>query len=647
MVWHDHGTALRAESIIYFALVARKAGYLNNDTKKLINDLLKEHVDYLSNYDNYTKNHNHGIFQDRALIYTAYYLNDEKKDQYLDIAKERLTQQFNYAFTEEMVHVENSPGYAIIIVDMFKDISEFLLQFNDNFGTDLYNKVQKSLDFLTYITKPDATLATIGDTNGLVGKSTIVDNSSEKYKNPQYTYANTLGTKGEQPLETSVFYPKSGYYISHNDWKKEDYINSTWMMFKFGYSSSTHKHSDDNSFMLYSKGYDVFVDTGWYNYTYGNKFRDYFVSALGHNGVIVDGISYSPTTENSNKVGIYDYKREENYDYVVGYNEMYNGVKMDRHFYNLGDVIIIYDDIKSKEIHNYSQLFHTSEYIDVLSKSKNEILYKLGDSGYNVRIKQLLNNTKLNNIKGDFEEEEFGYLPRTMNKVEATNTAKFDIEGSNVSFVTMITIEDKKGNIKNINDIEFDSKNMMFNINNNYVYNIQLQERKRMELNNISISNDDAEYKFINNCKDDKFSYAWYVIDKNTNSPIYKTEFTKSNVFKYNFADKGEYLIRAYIKYESKQKNNSIIATIKYNETTNKWDNITDEYPYLNLKYNGNYYKNTEGNKYEFTVDYNYSLNSKIRWYVYKNGAYYSVEEVVNSNKFEFIEPGIIQFHII
>lgn len=133
------------------------------------------------------------------------------------------------------------------------------------------------------------------------------------------------------------------------------------MMFKSGYVSKTHKHADDNSFMLYSKGYDIFVDPGWYNYMTGNFYRDYFVSSNAHNTVIVDGKTYSPTAENSSKVGIYEYEQNENYDYVSGYNEMYNDVSFDRHFYNLGDAIIVYDNIESASEHIYSQLLHASE----------------------------------------------------------------------------------------------------------------------------------------------------------------------------------------------------------------------------------------------------------------------------------------------
>ena len=56
-LWYDHGTALRAENLIYYSLVASEAHILNKNTARLIIDLLNSHADFLSNNQNYTENH--------------------------------------------------------------------------------------------------------------------------------------------------------------------------------------------------------------------------------------------------------------------------------------------------------------------------------------------------------------------------------------------------------------------------------------------------------------------------------------------------------------------------------------------------------------------------------------------------------------
>lgn len=414
------------------------------------------------------------------------------------------------------------------------------------------------------------------------------------------------------------------------------------MMFKSGYTSKTHKHADDNSFMLYSKGYDLFVDPGWYNYTTGDRYRDYFNSALAHNTVIVDGKSYSPTVENSHKVGIYDYGKEENYDYVIGYNDMYDGVMIDRYYYNLGDAIIIHDNIISNEEHTYSQLFHASEFMQLVQSNNSEALFKLANTDFNVRIRQIFGDTTLNVIRGDFDKETFGYISRKINHIDQINTLKFDVKATNTNLVTLITIEDENGNVQNINNISFDYSNNKFDIDGENTYSISLTERPRISNDNITVSQENNKFEFTNNCVNENFMYAWYVIDSDKNEVVEKFDYSYENNIKYEFNKKGNYFIRSYIKNEKGQKKWDIIAKISYDDEKGEWKNVSHDYPYLSLHYKGHNYEQLTRNQYKFKVDYDYSLNSSIRWYIYRNGIYYDVVELKNNNELEytFNEPG-------
>ena len=644
-LWYDHGTALRAENLIYYSLVASEAHILNKNTARLIIDLLNSHADFLSNNQNYTENHNHGIFQDSALIYIAYFLNNTQKDEWINIAKNRLENQKNHAFSSEMVHVENSPGYQIGVMDLFRVISEFLIQFNDDFGATLYNDIKDSAEFMAYIMKPNGYAAEIGDTNGSLNTSPTKNTGLEVFNNDHLTYAATLGEEGKMPEDNSKIYPKSGYYISHNNWEKEAYSDSTWIMFKSGYLSNTHKHADDNSFMLYSKGFDVFADTGWYNYVTGDRYRDYFVSSSSHNTVIVDGKSYSPTIENNYLTGIFDYLQTDNYDYIAGYNDMYNGVMFDRHLYNLGDAVIIYDNIISSDNHEYSQLFHLPEYNKILKSQNNEVVISIGDSGYKVRVQQFGNTPELEIHTGDFKEEKFGYISHSMNDLKSTSTLKYNLYGNNIDFITLITIESPDEIIQGIDHITFDDENRTFCIvkADKTSYKISLTPRERIQMNNFSVNKTgENSFEFVNEYIHEGISYAWYVINKATSAVEFKSDYSNDNIFNYTFTREGEYLIKAYAKDKYNQRKQCIIADILYDHEKNQWLNTTDQYPYLNLEYNGHSYKNVSDNTYEFIIDYNYSWNSQIKWYVYKNGAYYTSFSTENENRtiIKFEEAG-------
>ena len=206
-----------------------------------------------------------------------------------------------------MVHVENSPAYQMGVVELFYQIAEFLSSQGDSFGSDLYDDVMLSLDFMSWAIKPNGILAEIGVTGSQNGTLKKTDDSMEKYGNSYLSYAATLGDIGEKPEELSAWYPKSGYYFGRSSWGEDttEYTDSTWTMFKAGYLSRTHKHADDISFMLYSKGYDILVDPGWYNYMSGNKYREYVISSHAHNTVIVDEKSYFHKVENCSTTGFF------------------------------------------------------------------------------------------------------------------------------------------------------------------------------------------------------------------------------------------------------------------------------------------------------------------------------------------------------
>mgnify|MGYP001009850928 CR=1 FL=1 len=650
-VWYDHGTALRAENLIYFALVCEQANCLDAQFSESIRSLIKRHGEFLSDNAHYTKNHNHGIFQDRALIYIAYFINDEDSERYIDLAKKRLESQKNYAFNSEMVHVENSPGYQIGVLNLFRTISEFLIQFKDPFGEKLYQDILQSAEFMAYIHKPNGLTAEIGDTNGAVNIQRNTNNSLTQFKNEHLIYAATQGTQGTSPQNNTAVFLKSGYFIAREHWDKEDFNQATWSMLKAGYSSKTHKHADDISFMLYSKGYDIFVDPGWYNYITGNEYRDYFVSSRAHNTVIVDGKTYSTTEENSSKTGLLKYKIGEDYDYALGFNDMYRGVNIDRHYYEMNDSILLYDNIKSDQTHIYSQLFHLSENMKIISASDQEVKIQLADTGYIVRIRQLGAKPSLNIIHGDYQNSEYGYISRKMNHLDLISTLKYDVKASNVDFITLITIEDAQGLVKltksnaaeqvylPANHFLFDQQKMQLNAGQ---IRINLQERQRFYPDKISMQLSGRHIKLQNLAQTaDGLFYAWYIVSKD-GRVTFKSDYSESSDLEYDLNGESEYFVKAYVKSKLGQRKSAIVAALHYDPLSQSYQNVTDQYPYLNLAYNGQEFEKIDKRNYIFKVNFDYSWNYMIKWYIYRNGGYYDSLSITDKKElaYTFDKPG-------
>lgn len=645
-LWYDHGTALRSETLIYYALVMQKAGKADEAFRQTINNLLIEHAEFLANPQSYTSNHNHGIFQDRALIYIAYFLDNEQSEEWLALAKERLSSQHDYAFNIENVHVENSPGYAFEVMELFLDISNFLSQFGDSYGEDLHAAIYGSAEFMSWMVKPNGTIAEIGDTNSIPDYESAHSKDLSQYGNKHLIYASTLGASGEQPDSNSCIYPVSGYYFSRSSWSPENFPDSTWCMFKAGYSSKTHKHADDCSFMLYSKGYDIFVDPGWYNYVSGDKYRDYFVSSNAHNTVIADGKTYSPTAENSTKTGILEASLTDEYDYVLGFNSMYKGVEIDRHFYCLGDAIILYDDIEAEEEHEYSQLFQLSESVEILSHSDTEVILALADTGYTVRIRQIGAPPNLDIISGS-DETDYGHISRTMGLLDTTTTLKFDMQCSSGSYITVITIEDKDGYIelkqngksdtKKIKetDIVYDNANEMIVLD---TISLPLQSRKHFDLDDIVVQMEGDTLTAESHMNRGDLLYAYYLVDKQTAAPILKSDYAESPVFSCT-VPQGEYLLKAYVKAKNGQRKSAMIAEIA-NIAGDEAVLVSDGSLY-NLNYKGQAMEQIDESTYRFAVDFDYSWNFNIKWYIYRNGGYYTS---LNSSEkdliYSFEEPG-------
>ncbi len=653
MVWYDHGTALRAENIIYYALFLTKANLMTPNEYKTIRSILQEHATKLMSDSFYTQKHNHGIFQDKALIYTAYFLSTPEKETQLQKAKSRLSKQFNHAFNPEFVHVENSSRYHIRVLELFRTISDFLLVFNDTYGLKLTEGMDASFEFLAYLTKPNGAFPLTGDTfsNLQEGDNQQYLKSTEEYTNQHYVYARTGGQKGIKPAKNSAYYPVSGYYISHNSWDKNKYTESTWMMFKSGYSSGVHKHADDNSFILYSKGYDIFVDTGMYNYTYGNKYRDYFISSNAHNTLVVDHKTYSPTESNKHKVGIYGFTKTDSYESVSGYNDMYEGVSIDRQFINLGDGIMIRDNMASDSIHTYSQLFHCGQSMKLISQKENMLLFQIANSPYYVRVQDLTRKADIDVVHGDFADSQYGYISKQQNQINAIDTIVMEQTASNTEFLTLVTIEDEQGRITDLLNYNYNPDKKTFELTRKEGEQpsiIEFQNKERATLDNVQVQFNKNTLSITNNAQDESFRYAYYVMKESNRQAVYKSRYSSNNTFHLDLQkdakldQKENYLIRGYIRDNTGRRLFKNIDIMSFDKELQSWVSIKDHGSSINLIHEGHEYTKISERKYEFKVNIKYDLDYRIKWYIYKNSTYYDIKGTENNNTitYSFPEPG-------
>lgn len=642
-MWNDHGVAIRGESILYLAISAEGSALDTPQFRQKMNDSLIQHAQWLAEDGNYTANHNHGIIQDCALIRIAYFLDSPEKESWIQLGKERLNTQKKFAFNEEMIHVENSAGYNVGVIEFFYKISQFLLKVGDPAGNTLSEDIHSAAEFLGWITMPNGVAAPTGDSD------------SSRHGNARLNFASSLGEFDEmtpdEKAKTTKYYPRGGYWFYRQSWNADNATDSTWKMFKAGYSSGTHKHSDDCSFMLYSRGYEIFSDCGWYNYMSGDPMRDYLVSSSAHNTITVNERSYSVMAESADKTGMLACESSEQMDHVLAFNNMYLDTEIDRHVYSSGDLTVLFDDIVSdnEKPQDYTQLFHLSEHMSVVRSSDQETLLAIAETGYFVRIRQCIPSA-LEIYCGRTENQPlYGHISRSVNQLEDITTLCYRQTGKDTQFVTLITIEDKDGMVTlksghqiPYGEIVFDKKTSTLICPQGGDFVLCGRERFRITAETEILSDSMVQ---VTAQPQEKCTYAYYLTNMETGNVIYRGSFSPNPVFQYDLKGQTQdVLVKLYVQSCTyPQRKSAIVSALVYDKETGQYSvDEGERYPFLNFRYYGHRVEKLSENEYQFTVDYDYSWNTKQRWYVYRNGNYHSLHRTSNQNTFctTFQEPG-------
>lgn len=115
------------------------------------------------------------------------------------------------------------------------------------------------------------------------------------------------------------------------------------------------------------------------------------------------------------------------------------------------------------------------------------------------------------------------------------------------------------------------------------LYDVDLPESSsQLQSTQASTSNDDSDFSsdftsedfdikienksviITNKYVNDDITYAWYVIDNNTNEAIIKESYTASNFYKFSPTIAGTFKIQSYIKDRNGNRKSIIAITISY-----------------------------------------------------------------------------------
>ena len=258
--WGDHSTANRAIAMCVYYDYCLQHHIVDTKLSRLVSRSLFEHGEYLANPVYYRNGHNHGIFQDFALLVVANHLKTSTgiTADWISLALSRLSVQIMTTFSGNGVHLENSPGYHILVGKMLNTIKIYLEESKIAVPTILSTMSDKINNVTPLFIMPDGCIVPVGDT-ARGHKYTAVPQGIEEVPNFDQVY------------------PEEGYTALRG---------KLMLFFAATNNINSHKHCDDLEVLLYLNKKPVFTESGFLNYENNDYRREYTLSWYAHNTIV-------------------------------------------------------------------------------------------------------------------------------------------------------------------------------------------------------------------------------------------------------------------------------------------------------------------------------------------------------------------------
>lgn len=419
-VWGNHTVALRLD--FFLAL------YLLQEDNDWLKPIITKHIEFLLDDKNYDGNWNHGLDQNISLITAAYIFH---KKEVLELAYQRIKENFHVAFDEEGVTNEQSITYQHYNIHRYSHVEKILneIELDNSFIT---SKLDLGYEFLLYSLLPNGHYAPLGDslyTMPLFSELT-----------PEINFLLTKGKKGFEPKLPLEKVYKSGYIFGKSSWKEND--NPSCYSIRFGKERIIHGHNDHMSLTFFGNQKMIISDGGFHGYT-DDFFRHYFRSPYAHNVVISenpkDKFLWNETTElvKHSLTNSSSYYLLSDKPHINTFRKRAVLMKVKKDFF------IVVDEIESSIYKKYSQYWHFFSDFDVSFESDFALIitdgidqYRLHNSQINSTMEILSGYVKIENGKYVAAS---GFIGLGHNDLQRSNTLKTSKEGNKCSFVSIFS----------------------------------------------------------------------------------------------------------------------------------------------------------------------------------------------------------------
>jgi hypothetical protein len=285
--WGDHVMANRTRVL----LLAWERLRARSESAEIVGEVcraLELHAIHLTSADEYTDHHNHGHFQDEALLALAYaFSGHPDQAEWMDLARQRLAKQITDSVTAEGVHKEHTPSYHAGMQFRYTTLADLLDALELELPIDLDGVITAMFEYMTYGTLPNGDAPLVGDSSRWFGST------NTPRVTPEALYSFSQGRSGSPPAEVDRVFFDSGYAFFRDAWHPaETFADTIYVGFFAGVFSRVHKHSDDMSVFVYGYGHEWLTDIGFWSYDVKDPYTHLSRASAGHNVVTIDGRDY-------------------------------------------------------------------------------------------------------------------------------------------------------------------------------------------------------------------------------------------------------------------------------------------------------------------------------------------------------------------
>lgn len=436
---HDETTAQRLIQLT--CLLLRLEGLISDEDFRWLYSLALETARMLASDAFHSSGNNHGMFQDLALMQFAVMCDLIEMDErlgFFSTATTRLYAYFSTSFTADGVHVENTPTYHLMVAKHVHGVLEILSKIGHEHAEYYGSLLSKAAEYATHALMPNGMYPPISDTTQQLESSAARQNI---FGSQEFVYAASAGKEGVPPATRTLVLPESGYAIYRSSWTDPD---ATFAFFSAAYNADYHKHSDDLSLFLRSKGVDLLSEAGAYGYDYKDPLTKFAYSSFAHNCLVVDGSSL-PRTDTSSHL-----TRLEQNDFRADGFHVTGSTKRLKDTVHTREVEIrepsgipeidIVDSVESSGIHAYEILWNLGPEVETVVHGQGFELFHGGRKVMDLHFEADVATT-VSVHRGETKPKFLGWrFPRFGTAVAAT-AVRIRFKGNRATIKTRIRVE--------------------------------------------------------------------------------------------------------------------------------------------------------------------------------------------------------------